>query len=268
MSVETDSLPDGYPFSRLYRKRVANNQDLAIIVSDHQNRRGTGKTVFSLKLASLMDRTDEGMTTEKVAISPGELTEAYMELPKGSALVLDEAEAGLSKYEAASAVNRAMRELVSMGRIREKYLVLNLPASSELDRDLKALCDFWFMVQNKGRALGHFLRWNPYSEEPRTPKTETWEWSDIPEDIELRSVYDYLTDQKLAHLRGEKDGSSQRIPAQEVGEMVEKAKDEASTTTRNQLLRDFYSNLDVTQEDLGNVVGLSRSRVADILSES
>ena len=266
MSVEVSSLPEGYPFTRLYRKRIANSQDLAIIVSDHQNRRGTGKTVFSLKLASLMDRTDEGITTENVAISPEELTEAYMKLPKGSALVLDEAEAGLSKYEAASAVNRAMRELVSMGRIREKYLILNLPASSELDRDLKALCDFWFMVQSKGRALGHFLRWNPYSEEPRTPKTETWEWSDIPENDKLRSVYDYLTDEKLAHLKGEKDESSQRIPASEVQDMIKEAKDKASTETRNKLLQSFYDDHDLTQADLAESVGLSRSRVADILS--
>jgi hypothetical protein len=268
MSVEADSLPDGYPFTRLYRKRIANNQDLAVIVSDHQNRRGTGKTVFSLKLASLMDRTDDGITEEKVAIAPGELTEAYVDLPKGSSLVLDEAEAGLSKYEAASGVNRAMRELVSMGRIREKYLVLNLPASSELDRDLKALCDFWFMVQNKGTALGHHLNWNPYSEEPRTPKTETWEWSDIPEEANLRRVYDYLTDEKLAHLRGERDESSQRIPADDVNQMVEKAKDQAATSTRNDLLCDLYDQLDVTQKELAQAVGLSRSRVADVLSDS
>jgi len=260
-------LPDGYPFTRLYRKRVANSQDLAIIISDHQNRRGTGKTVFSLKLASHLDRTETGLTTEKVAISPDELTQGYVELPKGSALVLDEAEAGLSKYEAASAVNRAMRELVSMGRIREKYLILNLPASSELDRDLKALCDFWFMVQSKGRALGHHLKWNPYSEEPRTPKTEVWEWTDIPEDAELRSVYDYLTQEKLAHLRGDREESQQRIPAAEVQSMVQQAKDEAEVGTRNELMREFYSELDLTQKQIGQAVGLSRSRVADILSE-
>jgi len=268
MSVEENSLPDGYPFTKLYRKRVANNQDLAVIVSDHQNRRGTGKTILSLKLAALMDRTDEGLTTEKVAIDPDELTEAYVELPKGSALVLDEAEAGLSKYEAASAINRAMRELVSMGRIREKYLVLNLPASSELDRDLKALCDFWFMITAKGRALGHHLRWNPYAEEPRTPKTEPWEWTDIAEDDSLRDIYDYLTEEKMAHLRGEREASNQRIPAQEVGDMIEEAKEEASTETRNDLLRTFYDRLDLTQAELADGVDLSRSRVADILSES
>lgn len=267
MSADRSKLPDGYPFTSLFRKRRANSQDLAIIISDHQNRRGTGKTVLSLKLASLLDQTEAGITEEKVAISPEELTEGYVELPKGSALVLDEAESGLSKYEAASAVNRAMRELVSMGRIREKYLILNLPASSELDRDLKALCDFWFMVQEKGQALGHFLRWNPYSEEPRTPKTELWEWSDIPEDSDLRKVYQYLTEEKLAHLRGDREGSQQRITASEAKDMVRKAKDEAATEARNDLLRNFYAELDLTQQEIGNAVGLSRSRVADILSE-
>ena len=265
MSIEADQLPDGYPFTKLYRKRVAENQDLAIIISDHQNRRGTGKTIFSLKLASLMDRTEEGITQEKVAVGPDQLLQSYMELPKGSALVLDEAEAGLSKYEAASGVNKAMRELVSMGRIQEKYLVLNLPASSELDRDLKALCDFWFMVQSKGKALGHFLRWNPYSEEPRTPKTDSWEWSDIPESSDLRNVYDYLTSEKLAHLRGEREESSQRVTASEAKNMVEKAKEEAQTETRNELLSSVYESTDVTQKELANSVGLSRSRLADIV---
>jgi hypothetical protein len=155
-----------------------------------------------------------------------------------------------------------------MGRIREKYLVLNLPASSELDRDLKALCDFWFMVKQKGIAQGHHLHWNPYNEQPRTPKTGVWEWEDIPEDADLRDVYDYLTEKKLSHLRGESGESSQRVPAREVEEMIQEAEQEASTSTRNELLREFYNDLDVTQEDLASAVGLSRSRVADILSDS
>lgn len=267
MGDDTDGLPEGRAFTKLYQKRIANSQDLAILVSDHQNRRGTGKTVLSLKLAQRLDRTDEGVTTNKVAISPQELTEAYIEEPKGSALVLDEAEAGLSKYEAGTAVNRAMRELVSMGRIQEKYLVLNLPASSELDRDLRALCDFWFLVQEKGRALGHHLRWNPYKEEPRTPKTGGWEWTDIPEETQLRDVYDYLTAEKRAHLRGDREESSQRLSVSEAQDMVARAEEEAETETRNKLLRELYEDTELTQKKLGEAVDLSRSRVADILSQ-
>jgi hypothetical protein len=160
-----------------------------------------------------------------------------------------------------------MRELVSMGRIREKYLVLNLPSSSELDRDLKALCDFWYMVQSKGTALGHYLRWNPYSEQPRTPKTETWNWSDIDENDPVRDVYDYLTDEKLAHLRGERDSSSQRVPAGEVSEMIAKAETEAKTEKRNEILTQVYRETDLTQKELSGAIGLSRSRLADIVSD-
>lgn len=267
MSFEIDSLPNGYKFTKLYRKRVANNQDLTVIVSDHQNRRGTGKTVLSLKLARLMNRTGE-ITKENVAISPSELVDAYTDLPKGSALVLDEAEAGLSKYRAGSAVNMAMRELISMARIEEKYLVLNLPASSELDRDLKALCNFWFMVQYKGRALGHHLNWNPYSEEPRTPKTDPWEWDDIPADTNLRDVYDYLTEEKKRHLRGETEESSQRLTQAEVQEQIQKAKKNVKSETRNNTLSTIYNNTTLTQKELAQSVGLSRSRLADIVSDS
>lgn len=262
-----DTLPNGYPFTELYKDRRSENQDLVVLISDRQNRRGTGKTIFSLKLAHMMDQTSEGITKEKVAIDPEELAEAYIEQPKGSALVLDEAEAGLSKYEAGTAVNKAMRELVSMGRVREKYLVLNLPASSELDRDLKALCDFWFMVQRKGTAKGHYLNWNPYKERPYTPGTKEWNWSDIPEDHSLREVYDYLHQAKLAHLHGESDQSSQRISASEAKEMLEEGKKEAQANTRNKLLAEFYDRTELTQRELAEVVDLSRSRVADILSD-
>jgi len=136
------ALGRGHPLSETYHSRVAQNQDFSVIVSDHHNRRGTGKTVLSLKLAAAMDRTEEGLTSEKVSLSPEELAAAYIDQPRGSALVLDEAEAGLSKYRAGSSANMAMRQLVSMGRIEEKYLVMNLPAAGELDRDLQALCDW------------------------------------------------------------------------------------------------------------------------------
>lgn len=263
-----NSLPDGAPFTELYKKRVRNNADLSVIISDRSNRRGTGKTVLSLILAHMMDRTEEGITEEKVAISVDELLDAYTEQPKGSALVLDEAEAGLSKYRAGSSMNMAMRELVSMGRIEEKYLVLNLPSSGELDRDLKALCSWWFLVHERGKAYSHPLNWNPYSEEPRTPRMDDpFVWDDIPEDHDLREIYNYLKAEKESHLQGEADESSQRLSASEVQNRIEKAKSEAQTTTRNELLTEVYRNSSINQKELAESIGLSRSRLADIVSE-
>jgi hypothetical protein len=84
----------------------------------------------------------------------------------------------------------------------------------------------------------------------------------------LRDVYDYLTQEKLAHLRGERDSSSQKIPASEVSDMVEEAKSEASTTTRNNLISTIYRDTELTQRELAESVGLSRSRLADIVSQN
>ena len=142
-----------------------------------------------------------------------------------------------------------------------------MPASSELDRDLKALCTWWFLVAEKGLAKSHPLNWNPYAEEPRTPRMDdSWTWDDIPRDHDLREVYDYLTQQKQRHLAGEAESSSQRLSASEVDSMLEEAKSEAETTTRNELLSTIYTQTDLTQKELAQSVGLSRSRLADIVS--
>lgn len=263
-----NELPSGYDFTELYEKRVRNSADLSVILSDRSNRRGTGKTVFSLLLADAMDRTEEGLTKEKVAISVDEVLDAYMNCPKGSGIVLDEAEQSLSKYRAGSSANMAMRELISMGRVREKYIVFSLPSSSSLDRDLKALCSWWFLVQEKGSAWSHALNYNPYAEEPRTPrKDDRWFWDDIPEDHRLRDVYDYLHEEKLKHLNGETDESSQRLTSAEVQDRIDKIKSETQTDTRNQLLTQIYSNSGLTQQQLANAVNLSRSRIADIINQ-
>lgn len=112
---------------RTYQKRVRQNRDLVVVVSDRENNRGTGKTTASIQLGDRMDRTDEGLIAEKCQIDPHALREAYIEQPKGSALILDEAEVGVSKYDAATKVSQALKELISMGRIKEKYVIVNLP---------------------------------------------------------------------------------------------------------------------------------------------
>jgi len=256
------SLGRGHPLSETYHSRVAQNQDFSVIVSDHHNRRGTGKTVLSLKLAAAMDRTEEGLTSEKVSLNPEELAAAYTELPPGSALVLDEAEAGLSKYRAGSSANMAMRQLVSMGRIEEKYLVLNLPAAGELDRDLQALCDWWLLVERRGLAQGHALTYHPYKQRPLTPKTETVEWSDL-EDPQLLEVYEELTAEKRRHLRGE-SSEAQHLTQAQHRQLLEQAEETASIRTRDRIIRQLREETDLTQREIAAAVGLSRSRVASI----
>jgi predicted XRE-type DNA-binding protein len=149
-----------------------------------------------------------------------------------------------------------------MGRIEEKYLVMNLPAAGELDRDLQALCDWWVMVEHRGLAQGHALTYHPYQQKPMTPKTEVIEWTDL-QDPQLLEVYDELTEEKRAHLRGE-TSDAQHLTQQQHRQLLEQAEEAASISTRDRIIRQLREETDLTQREIAAAVGLSRSRVASI----
>lgn len=273
-------LTPGTPLYDIVERRVRNNQDLTIIVSDYHNRRGTGKTILTLKLMAAIQRlarriepvegAEPGISKAQTDIRAEPIIDAYTDQPLRTALGLDEAEVGLSKYDAGSQVNRTVRELVSMGRIEEKYVVLNLPASAELDRDLKALCDLWVLVQRKGQALVHTLPYQPYHSKELTKKIQTIEWSDIRGTHEIRHVYRSLTEKKRAHLRGE--GQESFIPASEVDRIVDQKVAEAEREQRDELLRAFFhGSEDLTRKDVydavESTVDLSYERVREIINE-
>ena len=240
----------------LYEKRVKQNRDLTVLITDDSNERGTGKTTLALKLARLFDRTEEGVTTDKVTLQAQNLKQSYSDLPKGSALILDEAEAELSKYRASSNINKAVRDLISQGRVLEKYTLFTAPASGAVDNDLKSLFDVWILVQRRGRAVVHYCDYNPYRGHPLFKQKEPIEWSDI-KDNDLRDVYDALSDEKEDRLYGrDREDEEDEIP------------DEVQKEARNNLIERLYENNDsMSQKQVADAVGLSRSRVADILSE-
>ena len=259
------SFPEDCPLGKLYRKRVAQNRDLTVIVSDWNLERGSGKTTLALRLAQAADRTDEGVTREKASLSAEELTEAYTSKPKGSSLVFDEAEAGISNRRAMSGVNEAMRKIVGMGRVEQKYLFLTTPGVHQIDSDIRAMADMWIMVREVGRAQMYRVRFNPFEGQALTDNWGILRWPDA-RPRELEETYRKLTEDKRAALRGEGEDGAGYVDADEAAKSAEKAAEEAERQKRDELLRTIYEqNEDMTQQKLADSVGLSRSRVADIL---
>lgn len=252
-----------HPLAELYRERVEQNRDLVVLITDSSNDRGTGKTTEAIRLASGMDRTDAGLTTEKVALNPHPLIRSYTEQPKGSGLVLDESEVGLDKYKAGSGVNRAIRELVSTGRIEQKYLVLNAPADHLVDKDLKTLVDVWILVERRGFANVYRMDWNPHQGHELTHKMGTLEWDPIPPDSDLFDIYEHLTEKKEARLRGEE--GDDYIKRSEAKELVDQAREEATRERRNELIRAMVEN-GLTQTETAEIVGLDQTTVSKIVN--
>jgi hypothetical protein len=254
-----------HELAQLYRDRVEQNRDLVVLVTDSSNDRGTGKTTEALRLAWGMDRTDEKLTTDKVTIDPHPLLEAYTEQPRQSGLVLDESEVGLDKYKAGSGTNRAIRELVGTGRVLEKYLVLNAPADHLVDKDLKTLVDVWVLVERRGFANVYRMDWSPHESKEITPKLGTLEWDPIQSGTQLHEVYEYLDSEKKRRLRGEEGDNY--IKRSEAQEMVEGAKEEAREDQRLIHLERMDAQLDLTQAQMGDIIGVSQSRVSQLLRE-
>lgn len=262
MTDNDHSLNLGGWLGEMYQRRIENGQDIIGFIDDYNNDRGTGKTILTLLIADYMDRTDEGLTTDKCFIDSDELVRAYTESPPGSALVLDEAEVGADKYQAGSKSNRALRKIVSMGRIEEKYVFFNMPNIHFIDRDLKSLGTVWISVEALGRARVHRLGYNKYRAEERTPLKHRITWSDI-KDRRLRNIYNELTEEKRRHMAGE-EGGMNLISADEAEKIAEKRAKEQLMEQRNEWIKKLCEQDDLTQGDIAEVVGVTRQRVSQI----
>lgn len=283
MSSDTDSggdagIPDrslenpfqeGTWMQELFEDVLTQERDVIIIVDDYRARRGTGKTVFSLQLADAMDQTPEGITEEKVSIQPEEVRNAYSSQPRGSGLVLDEAEVGASNRAAMSKTNQALREIMSMGRVEQKYVVVNAPVRGFIDKDIQKLADVWISMTNRGKGLVHHLKWMPYQQTLHTPKKQYLQVSDIETGTDLRGVYNYLTRKKQQRIKGQ-DGQ-EFIPLDEHKEEVQKKKKNARKESRDETIRAMMNHpeiqeTDISQRMVGDAIGVSQQAISNILN--
>jgi predicted XRE-type DNA-binding protein len=262
------SIPEGCPLGKLHRKRVAQGRDLTVLVADWNLERGSGKTTLAMRLAAAMDRTDEGFTEDKATLSAEELTDAYTRESHGSSLLLDEGQAAASNRRAMSGINEALRQIVGMGRVEQKYLLLTAPGVHQVDKDIRNMCDVWVFVRSLGEAQMFRVRYNPFGQHELTDDWGKLTWTgDLPSDLE--DTYDDLTAEKRRRLRGEGTDGQGYVDADTADERAEQAAEQAERQTRDDLLRQIYQNTeDMTQRKLADGVGLSRSRVADILSST
>jgi predicted XRE-type DNA-binding protein len=262
------TLGEDNPLGNLYRKRVAQNRDLTVLVASWDLERGQGKTTLAMRLAAACDRTEDGITTDKASLSARELTDAYTREPPGSALVFDEAMGEVSNRRSMSSVNEAMRSIIGMGRVEQKYLFLTAPGVHQVDKDIRAMCDIWILTRELGEAEMFRVKWNPFAGHEQTHDWGTLRWpGDLPG--ELEATYDYLTREKRRRLRGEGDDGKGYVDAEDAAESAEQAAEDARRQKRDEMIRQMYENAeDMTQKDLADAVGLSRSRIGDILSQN
>jgi len=169
--------------------------------------------------------------------------------------------------------NQALREIMSMGRVEQKYIIINTPSIGFLDKDIRLLADVWITMLRKGLALVHFLKRQPYAKQGRgkliTEKKGLIDFDDIKHGTRLRDIYNKLTKEKRQRIAGEEGQGF--IPREKHEEKLEEVRKEVRKETRNELLADTYYTLkedertSVRQGTLGDAVGLTQQQVGNIV---
>lgn len=248
-------------FYEAYQDHAEKDMELTVLLSDYHAMRGSGKTTLSIKLARAFDRTDQGLTPDKVTNSGEEFIDAYVEHDKGSGLVFDEAEGDINARDAMSNVNKEMNEKISIGRVGEKYAIWNMPDINQIDKEVRKLAHYWVLVQRRGRARVYELSNDPFEGDVYTKPICNIEWGALPADDE---VFKRLDEHKWDKLQG--DGQ-EFVPRDEHKQQVEQARKEARREQRNEFIRVAYGRNLLGQPELAEICGLSQSQVSRIYND-
>ena len=257
------------PFFQLIAERKDQGKDAKIAVSSANAETGVGKSTFAYYLAHVLDTSAAGyVVDDKATLDVGSFLQAYDELPKGSALILDEAEQ-LTGRRAMAKKNVKAGERWQMRRVAEICSLLTLPKFSVLDPLMKDLVDFRIEIERRGLATIYKKSHRPFG--------DTW-WQAIQQ-FEYPAMDDTAGMERLHEMKEEFNETNERAVVSESQAQAE-AEKEAENARRADRDRTIQ-RLDeqgLTQQDIADELAeiygedsdlaVSRRRVGDILKEA
>jgi len=259
-----------------YLNRLVTGRDMHIIVTA-SSETGVGKTTLAASLAIMMDQ--QGWTAEKAAVATAqEYSYLYDEVKPGSVLLLDEAEKAVDARNPMAKETRTITQDFATKRYRQVFGILTAPSKSWVDKRLGSdAADYWIQAQQtdlgriKGEAKVYRLKSNEHYQEDYTTKSEVIEWPNLDWHAEFRKL-----DRKKRELL-ESDEESPYIHKNKIEDIKKQVRKEAVKETEQEII-ERMSESDVpqkkkdsgdgfTQTEIGEALGVSRSRISQRLND-
>lgn len=132
------SIAIGFSFNKnlasnlTYWRNAVLNQDMdcGIVVDGPE---GSGKSVFGFQVAKFMDREHTIDLDKQVCYYPEQFKEAVMSLPKGKAIIWDEARRGLNRRRSFSEHNLSITDMLAECRQHNLFLIIIMPSFYDMD---------------------------------------------------------------------------------------------------------------------------------------
>jgi len=252
---------------RQAKKKLSSDNDIRIIIQGQNSQTGIGKTTLAIQLCRYID---SGWNAEdKAFVDVREYINAHLDNPKGSALLLDEIEAGADSRRFMSQENVDLSQAWATLRARNIATVCTLPSISMLDNRMLELADYWILVKNRGLAQPFEINVNDFAPS-RTPQRkplpgdEHISFVDLPDEDMDKKYLDKIKDEML------RSDTSGYIDMAEHKTEVENAKEAAVQDFRDDMIVDLYSEFDMSYRDLAQVdsVSLQYERIGEIIREN
>ena len=258
----------GYQFGNMglyVKRRLSNDNDAKIIVQGQDSETGIGKTTFAIRLCRHID--PDWNAEEKSFVDVREYINAHMEVGPGSALLLDEIEAGADSRRAMSQENVDLSQAWATLRSRNVVTVCTLPTISMLDNRLLELSDFWVLVKKRGLAQPYKVSVNDFNHKVQRKELgggEMIQYKDLPDGDPDKRYLDEMKDEMLLS-----EGAGY-VKESECAERVEKAKREAVREYRNEILTDIKTEFDVTYRELAALesVDVQHNTISEIVKKN
>lgn len=246
------------------KNKLSNDNDIKIIIQGKNSQTGIGKTTLAIQLCRYID--DDWSAEDKAFIDTQDYIEGHMKFESGSALLLDEIEAGADNRRAMSQENVDLSHAWATLRARNIATVCTLPSISMLDGRLLEMADYWVLVKRRGLAQPFRVEVNDFkpkrlpARQP-LPGDEHIQFVDLRDDDGDKEYLDEIKDDMLTE-----DGP-ERVPMSEHQRKMEKAKEEAMRDKRNDILQEVYDKTDLSTTDLADFesIGLSQSQVSNVV---
>jgi hypothetical protein len=253
-----------------YLNRLVSGRDLNVIVTA-SSETGVGKTTLAVSLALALDQ--HGWTAEKAAVgSAQEYDRKYDAAKPGSALILDEAEKAVDSRRGMASSSVTLSQSFAAKRYRQVFSILTAPSKSWIDKRLGSdAADYWIqcvdtdMGRVKGEARCYRLLTNEHYQTDYTKRTEYLHWSPLDDHPEFKAL-DKKKRDILEH-KGEEEATF--FKEDEVNKKVEKAHEQGKKVFRDRIIRTLNEDVEsLTQDDIKDIVGLSKGRVNQIANEN
>jgi len=250
-----------------FLNRLVTGRDMNIIVTA-SSETGVGKTTLAAALSIMMDQ--RGWTHDKAAVAdPVAYDRKYDNSPPGVCLILDEAEKAMDSRRGQTTEAVELTQSFATKRYKQVFSILTAPSKSWVDKRLGAdAADYWIQALQtdlgriKGEAKVYRLKENEHYEQAYTDRTEYIHWPHLDDHPEFRKL-----DQRKVDLLETDRESRTWYHKDELDDLLEDARETAATQQRNKIMRRLDRNPELTQSDIGDAVGMSQSRVSQLLKE-